>query len=126
MGMMADIMTEPLWLQAWVGWMVVINSASVFFLRHLEPRVVLGMWIGNMITMAAMYEYFAYTRILGLSHVIWWTPLVIFLMLRLPRIEKGKRVRTWILILLVTNCASLIIDYIDVARYLLGERDPMV
>ncbi len=126
MGMMADIMTEPLWLQAWVGWMMLINTASIFFLSYREPRVVLGIWIGNIITMTAMYEYFGYTRILGLSHVIWWTPLVIFLVLRLPQIERGKRVRTWILVLIATNVVSLVVDYIDVARYLLGERDPMI
>ena len=126
MEMMTDIMNEPLWLQAWVGWMMVINTASLFFLSHREPRIVLAAWIGNLITMTTMYEYFGYTRILGLSHVIWWTPLIIFLLMRLPQIEKGKRVRTWILILIATNTASLIIDYIDVIRYILGERDIMM
>jgi len=126
MDMMSDIMTEPLWLQAWVGWMMLINTASLFFLSYREPRVVLGVWIGNIITMTGMYEYFGYVRFLGLSHVIWWTPLVIFLVMRLSQIEKGKRVRTWILVLIATNVVSLVVDYIDVARYLLGEREPML
>lgn len=77
--LMARLMAEPWWLQAWVGWMMLVNTASLFFLRHREARWVLAVWVGNVITMMALYEAVGYVRLLGLSHVLWWTPLLVYL-----------------------------------------------
>lgn len=119
---MTKVMQEPLWLQAWVGWMMVLNTAALFFLRTSEARVVLGCWIANVITMTVFFELFGYVRLLGLSHVIWWTPLVIYLFSRRGSFPAGA-VGIWLWIVLVTNSASLVIDYIDVARYFMGDGD---
>lgn len=118
--MMVRIMAEPLWLQAWVYWMMLLNTAAILFLRHREAKVVLALWIGNVITMSVLYEMVGYVRLLGLSHVIWWTPLVIYLFARRAHFPAGM-VRNWLWVLLLTNSASLVIDYIDVARYFMGD-----
>ena len=118
--MMLKIMAEPLWLQAWVYWMMIINTAAFFFLKTTEGKAVVIAWVGNVITMSILYEMVGYVRLLGLSHVIWWTPLVIFLFMRRDRFPQGA-VATWLWILLLTNSASLVIDYIDVARYFMGD-----
>lgn len=118
--MMLKIMAEPLWLQVWVYWMMILNTAALLFLRTTEGRVVLACWVGNIITMSLLYEWVGYVRLLGLSHVIWWTPLVIFLFLRRGQFPAGKAA-TWLWILLLTNSVSLVIDYIDVARYFMGD-----
>lgn len=118
--MMLKIMAEPLWLQAWVYWMMLINTAAFLFLRTTEGKAVAVAWVGNIITMSALYEIVGYVRLLGLSHVIWWTPLVIFLFLRRGQFPNGKTA-AWLWILLLTNSASLVIDYVDVARYFMGD-----
>ena len=118
--MMVKIMAEPLWLQAWVYWMMLLNTAAIFFLKHKQAKVVLVLWVGNLITMTVLYELVGYVRLLGLSHVIWWTPLVIYLFSQRRSFPAGL-VATWLWIVLITNSASLILDYIDVARYFMGD-----
>lgn len=118
--MMVKIMQEPLWLQAWVYWMMLLNTAALFFLKTTEGKMVLACWVANIITMSLFYEIFGYVRLLGLSHVIWWTPLVIYLFGRRGSFPVGVTA-TWLWVLLVTNSASLVIDYIDVVRYFIGD-----
>lgn len=118
--MMIKIMAEPAWLQIWVYWMMLINTAAFLFLGTREGKAVAIAWVGNIITMSLLYEMVGYVRLLGLSHVLWWTPLVLWLFLRRSQFPAG-RVSTWLWILLLTNSASLVIDYIDVARYYMGD-----
>lgn len=120
---MADhILAEPLWLRSWVFWMVVINSASLLFIRHRAARFVLLAWIGNVVTMGWLFEAHGYDRLLGLSHVLWWTPLLVFLWRERSRWPTVTAARAWLWALCATNATSLVIDYLDVARYLLGDR----
>jgi len=111
--------TTPLWVQIWVGWMMVINTASVLFLTKRIGRVVFVVWNLNGITMLWLFANLGYNRLLGLSHVIWWTPLLIYLW----KVRKDAKwpifYRRWYEVLSVTIGLSLILDYLDVLRYLL-------
>lgn len=66
-----------------------------------------------------------YTRLLGLPHVLFWTPAAfhIFIVLRrgVPRIPSMI-----IAVILVTILISLAFDYTDVIRYLAGERGSLI
>ena len=117
---MGKILSEPLWLQAWVGWMMLINTAALLFWQHKQAKIVMAAWVGNLITMTVLFEIFGYVRLLGISHVIWWTPLVIYLFSYRRSFPTGT-VATWLWILMCTNMASLLIDYMDVARYFMGD-----
>jgi hypothetical protein len=119
--MMLHVMQEPLWLQAWVGWMMLVNTASLLFLKQRAARWVLAAWIGNIITMSVLYEMAGYVRLLGLSHVIWWTPLAIYLWRQRVQFAVANAYGYWGRVLLATIVASLIIDYIDVIRYFMGD-----
>ncbi len=119
--MMIHVMQEPLWLQAWVGWMMLVNTAALLFLKQPAARVVLVAWIGNIITMGVLYEMVGYVRLLGLSHVIWWTPLAVYLWRQRAQFQAPDWFGYWGRVLLATILASLVIDYIDVVRYLLGD-----
>ncbi|MFQ5664861.1 MAG: hypothetical protein ACE5I7_00355 [Candidatus Binatia bacterium] len=116
------LLREPAWLQMWVAWMVILNSASIVFLRRREARWVLSAWIANMIFMSILFAVNGFNRLLGLSHVLWWTPLVIYLWRRLPALERSGAFAAWLRILLVTDTLSLVVDFSDVIRYLLGDR----
>lgn len=120
--MIEFIRQEPLWLQAWILWMVLVNTASVVFVRRDEARWVLTCWLGNVLTMSALFAQVGYVRLLGLAHVVWWTPLVVYLWRRRGSFPGATPFGVWVRLLLATNAASLVIDYADVARYLLGDR----
>lgn len=73
--------------------------------------------------MIAAHSMIGYSRLLGLVHVVFWTPFALWLWGR----RGGWRVREtiagkWILLLFATMLVSLAFDYADVARWLLGER----
>jgi hypothetical protein len=115
------IFALPIGWRLWVMWLMTINTACVFFLAHKAAKVVGAVWIGNVVSMMSLYWLMGYVRLLGLSHVIWWTPLFIWLIpLMLKQRPKGYY-GTWLLLLTVSDLVSLAIDYVDVARYLLGE-----
>lgn len=122
--LMEGINSMPLYWKAWVYWMMLLNTASVVFCwKHVEARFVLGAWIPNGIFMTLLAEQVDYTRILGLSHVIFWTPLVIYLLMRRTKFDWATGYGLWLYILILTNSASLAIDYVDVIRYIAGDRD---
>jgi hypothetical protein len=73
------LLQQPVWVQVWVAWMGLVNMASLVFLRRPEARVILGAFAGNFIFMNPLFTMNGFNRLLGLSHVVFWTPLVIYL-----------------------------------------------
>lgn len=117
------ILMQPLWLQLWVGWLVLINiGGGLVFIRRPEAKWVLLAMIGNVILMNWLFAQFGYQRILGIAHVIFWTPLIVYLWARRQQWQVGTLGGKWLAVLFATNTVSLLIDYTDVVRYLLGER----
>ncbi len=116
-------MMQPPWLQVWVGWMGVVNIlGAIMFIRRPEAKWVLVAMAGNIVLMNWLFAVYGYQRILGLAHVVFWTPLVIYLWRRRPHWKVETLGGKWIALLFTTNLVSLVIDYMDVARYLAGER----
>lgn len=122
--LMDGIGSMPIGWQIWVYWMMLINTASIVFIARIEARVVLAVWIANAITMTLMAEVWGFVRLLGLVHLLWWTPLVAYL---IPRVRKmdASAFRVYLIVLLATICASLVIDAADVVRYGAGERQDL-
>ncbi len=117
------IMMQPLWLQAWVGWMMLVNLVgAVVFIRKPEAKWVLAAIVPAALLMIWLYDQFGYQRILGLAHVAFWTPLMIYLWSRRKRWDLPTLPGKWLAAVFVTDLTSLVIDYIDVVRYLAGER----
>jgi len=119
--MLDHILQEPVWLQVWVFWMMGINTLSLLFVRHAEGRWVLAAWVVNVVFMSVLFQLNGYNRLLGLSHVLFWTPLVIYLFRRWRALFGRGLFSVWIVTLLLTNSLSLVVDYIDVVRYLIGD-----
>jgi hypothetical protein len=116
------LMQQPLWVQVWVAWMALVNLASACFLRRTEARIVLGAFAGSFVFMNALFALNGFNRLLGLSHAIFWTPLLVYLLRRRSHIESQTPFGRWVRVLIATNALSLVIDYTDVLRYLLGDR----
>ena len=90
--------------------------------RESEARWVLAAFVASFTLMNVLYYTGGYNRFLGLAHIIFWTPLLIFLYRRVTKLLGPRRYESWIRILLASNGVSLVIDYVDVLRYLLGDR----
>ena len=121
--MMTLIAQEPWWLSSWVYWLIAINSLSLFFaFTRNEAHWVLTAWLGNLVMMPMLFDAVGYVRLLGLTHIVFWTPLVLYLWHQRSAFGNSWSGR-YLWVVLVTNTASLIIDYIDVVRYLLGDGD---
>lgn len=121
---------QPQWVQIWVNVMAVILVGSFITLLFSRPTrrdalIILLVNIPNVLLVQWMYAQLGYVRLLGLPHIIFWTPLAVYLVLRLrdPAIIAPFRQVIWLLLAMML--ISLAFDYTDVARYLLGERAPL-
>ena len=123
--------TQPMWIRLWVNWMgiAIIISIVVLLFSKVTRRDAAIILITNAIAFGSMqwlYQKVGYVRLLGIVHVILWTPLALYLWQRLKVEEIGVPYRQVIWLLLATMIISLGFDYVDVARYLLGEHASMV
>ncbi|MEL7280408.1 MAG: hypothetical protein AAFY35_00205 [Pseudomonadota bacterium] len=123
--------TQALWIQIWVGWLALFNIAALAALlikRDTRPHglVIGAAFIANYLLMNWLYNQYGYARILGLAHVLIWTPLVLYLVFAL----RGPTIRGWIRpltqVFVVSMLVSLAFDYVDVARWVMGERASML
>ena len=119
-GLVEHVLREPFWLRVWIFWLVFMNCASVLFVRRAEGRATLVAWLASLATMALLYEHFGYERILGLAHLIWWTPLVVWLFRRRAGFGEAG-FGGWARLLLLSNAASLVVDAVDLCRWALGD-----
>jgi hypothetical protein len=123
MTLLDHIANEPFWLQLWINWLIVINVGGVFFCwTRVEPRWVVGTFLASALTMNALYGIYGYEKILGLAHVIFWTPLCIYLFRRRYHIGRYGVTAVYLAIVFGTNLISLVIDYFDVATFFLERR----
>jgi len=123
MTMNEHMFSQPTWL---VIWLMILGGVHILAVplafKDWRPRMMVIVMLLNLVFMSALFHRYGYTRILGLSHVIFWTPLLAYLWktrnAHPERIWTGWFVRVAMVVLLT----SLIIDYADVVRYLLGDR----
>lgn len=125
------IANGPAWVYAWVIWMGIINMAAVLFLirlkdkklrfGHVEAVAILGVLIPMAAFMDWLFAQVGYVRLLGLPHILFWTPLAVYLWTRLNRHPRNSIFGIYLRVIFATIGISLVIDYIDVARYLIGD-----
>ena len=109
----------------WATWNVVLAlvnlAGGLYYFGSLEGKLVVGAFFAAVIVMEAMYKAKGFVRLLGLGH-IFWVPLVPWLALRLDWGRLDNAFAVWVAVLVVMNTLSLILDAIDVVRYVRGER----
>lgn len=104
----------------WVSLLVIGNLSAIIFIKEkVEAKWVFWLFLGNGVFMGLLHLFFGYVRLLGLSHVLFWTPLVIYLWRRRGEYEEGSFYKKWVYFIMIINSLSLILDYIDVVRYFL-------
>lgn len=117
------VLQEPLWLQVWIAWLGAVNLAAFLFLRRAEARRVALAFAAAATLMSVLFSLNGYNRLLGLAHVVCWTPLLWYLLPRLRQVPTGGLYGRWLYAVAITDTISLVIDYADVFRYVvLGDR----
>lgn len=114
----------PGWVQVWMTWMALLNTASIFFVfTRAETRWVLVAWIIAVIGVMGIFALHGQemTRLMGLGHIIAWTPLLIYLWRRRGDIFLTHTSGIYLHLLFLTNGISLLFDYVDLVRYFLGH-----
>jgi len=120
------LLKQPPLVLAWVMVLVVVNLlAPLFFLGRIEARVVLLTFLVAGTLMGVITSVAGFTRILGLGHFVWF-PLLAWLATRIGQIPADGAYGVWLRVLMVINATSLVIDVVDVVRYVAGDRQETV
>ncbi len=109
-------------VQVWLAVLVVANGVvPLFFFGRAEARVVFATWLMSAALMVAMTHVMGFTRLLGLAHLPWLL-LLVYLWARMGGHPAAQAYGAWIRTVMVLNLASLIMDAVDVVRYVKGDR----
>lgn len=115
----------PLHFSLWFYWMFfIIVLAPIVFIRRRQGRVVLVFSAIFLVVQLPLAQVVGLTNLLSLTHLLIWTPLVIYLLreLRARRIEPVSPFGTWALTASGTAIISLVFDVRDFGRWIAGDR----
>ena len=112
----------------WLGMAMVVTPLALAFSKatRRDALIVLLTNIVVVVSMGWLYDQIGYVRLLGIVHVILWTPLLVYLVGRARNSEITLFFRLVIWLFVASLAVSLAFDYVDVARYRLGERASMI
>lgn len=123
--------TEPAWLQAWVMLLVITHLAAILFVVRRrpegglavrpEPVAIVLSFLAAGLFMGWLYEQVGYVRLLGLPHLVFWGPVWVWLLRRRRSLGTQSLFGKYVHAYLLVAGTSLVIDLIDVVRYLVGD-----
>ncbi len=120
------VIRSPLPVRLWLMLLVAANlGAPLFFLDHLEAQVVLVCFMASVALMTILTGLTGFTRLLSVGH-IFWVPMLFWLWNRLDQIPAQDAFGIWIRVLMTANLVSLLLDTVEVIRYIRGEREETV
>jgi len=120
------VLEMPLYAQVWLILLVVANLVvPLIHLARLEAQVVVGTFLISGFLMIILTAISGFSRLLGLGHFLWF-PLLYFLWVRLAQLPTDDFFGVWIRVLITLNAISLVIDVVDVIRYIAGDRKDIV
>lgn len=125
-----DVFAQPVWIQLWVVWMVVVIIAVPVIMRmygavRQDHLIVACSTVTLLVVMPLWHDQIGYVRLIGLPHIVVWTPLAIYLYARRRHLSSPWQVRRAVHVFMLTIIVSLVFDYVDAVRYILGERAPV-
>ena len=125
---------EPEWLRWWFRALIASNLFAVFFILQRsdgrfrvrkESLAILVSFVAVGVMMNWMYGKVGYVRLLGLPHLIFWTPIFFWILGKFRRDAYSGPFKYYAFFYLVIVGTSLIIDTSDLIRYLLGDHQPL-
>ena len=111
---------------AWIMLLMLVNMViPLFYLGTPEGRTVLGAFVFGALLQGWSFSAKGFVRLLGIGHIV-WVPMVVWLWARLEVAPASGFFRYWLLATIALVSLSLLIDAVDITRYLRGERTPYV
>lgn len=112
----------PIWLTAWLGFLLLSFLASLFFVRHHPAARVVAIGFAVSHVLVIGIEASEVTRLtkglVSLTHTIGWTPALFVMLRELGRTETMTRYGWWCRQILFVLVVALVFDYRDAAMYL--------
>ena len=117
----------PIWVKYWLMWLLVVAFILPLTLVIWRQTRIAGLigFIGGILAslgVNAIFNALGYVKLLGLPHIILWTPLVVYMIALLRRGGLPWIAQAIVILITATMALSLIFDTVDVLRYILGER----
>ncbi len=116
------MMKMPFHWQLWLVLLLTVNLIVPFFyIDRVEAQVVIAVLVASFVLSTILTSRVGFTRLLGLGHIL-WVPLLWFLWTHLEQNPPDDFFGIWIRTLMTLNAMSLVIDAVDVIRYIAGDR----
>ena len=120
----------PTWLYFWLVPLVLTNLVAVLFIVGRKA----GQWIFRIEALSIIvsfmlaaqimewiYGELGYVRLLGVGHLVGWTPAYLWIWSRRKHHDPATTLfGKYLLVYLLMNGISLVIDFIDMIRYFVG------
>lgn len=120
------ILRSPIGVRLWILLLVCPNLIlPVIYFQQSEAQIVLFTFFASFLLMVLITGTSGFTRLVGLGH-LFWIPLVLFLVSRLDSIPAADAYGIWIRSVIALNTISLVLDAVDVVRFVRGERSEIV
>jgi len=115
----------PLWVQMWVGFMLVMFATGLFAFAWKQP---LARWVAGGFILSALFGESIFNAFglpflsgsIAILHLVFWTPGLILLLMQRPFLdpEQGKWFRIWSGMMVVSILFSYVFDIRDATIYL--------
>lgn len=105
----------------WAILLIVVNAMALAFVTSPHGQIALVAVLAGIAVMAVIHRRLGFVRLLGIGH-IFWAPMLIGFALCMPDRLDDPALFWWIVTLMACNTVSLVVDAIDVARFVRGER----
>lgn len=114
----------PMWVQLWIAFILVpVNVAGLFFLDTPQGQIAAVLSICGMLpNVPIIWFQRGFSRVMAFPHLPIWTPLVIWLAWVFATNPPEGTIRTYFIVLLIVDTISLAFDYLDVFKYVKGDR----
>lgn len=131
MTFMEAVALQPAWVRAWMNVLLLVAfilPVTLFVWKQSRKPAVLTLLASvlSAVGINIIFNQLGYVKLMGLAHIIFWTPLSFYLFKQIKREDMPKPPK-WIMMVVVTTIlAALAFDYVDTARWILGERQAFV
>ena len=107
----------------WAVLLIAVDLGAVVFIDTIYGQIALAAVLAAVAVIILLHAKLGFVRLLGVGHVF-WIPMLVWFAMNLPDQAKEPALHYWVIVLMAFNAGSLVIDTIDVVRYIAGDRTP--
>jgi hypothetical protein len=121
-----SIAQQPQWVQYWLyilifGIVALPLTLLIWKQTRLTAVITIAASVIAGLGVSSLYDQLGYVKLLGLPHIILWTPLALYLYGQIKREDMPAWPKRIMMVVLAVFVVSLVFDYVDVVRYVLGD-----